>query len=860
MFESGQRKGRDMRPGLNIDRWFSLLRFDLDDLLGLRDPDVYNGLFLVYIFRGLVVGLDYDLGAVGNLAAQDHLAHGVFDHALQHALQGARAEGWIVAFLGEFVEGFVGELDRYVAFDELLAEALYLDLDDVAHVLTLELVEDDDLVDPVEELGTEDLAQLARDTALHLLVGETGVIRAEAQRLGLVDGLRSDVGGHDEDHVLEVHGAALRVRELPVLQDLQHDVEDVGVGLLDLVEEDDRVGTTPHLLRELAALVVADVAGWRTDQAAHRVALHVLGHVEPDHGVLVAEEVLGKGAGELGLADPGGAQEDERAARAVRVLYTGEGTPYGAGDGLYGLVLPDDAPVQGVLHLQEACRLFLGHLLDRDAGPHRDDLGDLVLPYGDALLLDLTLPPGLLELAALGDELALGVPETRGLLELLAIDGGLFLGAHRGEFLVDLLVVGRRGHGLYPHLGRRLVDEVDGLVGQEAVRDVSVAELRGGLERLVGDVYVVVGLVLLAQALEDELGLLDRGLADLDGLEAPLQGLVLLYVLAVLVYRSRADDLDLTARQRRLEDGGRIDGSLRSAGSDQVVDLIDEQDDVAVVGDLLHYLLETLLELAAVLGAGNEGAEVERVDLFVPEDLGYLTLCDLLGQPFDDGGLADTGLTDDDRVVLGAPDEDLHDPRYLLAPADHRVQLVLLGVGREVPAVLVELTGLGPLGLDPSTAAGLSTASAAAAATAEPPDYLPPHLVRVDVKVGENPGCDALALPHQPEKDVLRAYVVVAELQRLSERELQDLLGAWRERCLRARAFLAVADDALHLFAHLVEGDVQGVEGLGSDALVFAKESEEQVLGADVIVVEMTGLILCEHHDLAGPLRETFEH
>src|SRR5215203_2311756 len=347
------KKGRDTRPGPNVARCSTLLGFDLDDLLGLGDLDVDYGLFLVYVFRGLVVCLYYHLGAVGDLAAQDHLAHGVFDHALQHALQGARPEGGVVALFCELVQGLVSELDRHVALDELLAEALYLDLDDVAHVLALELVEDDDLVDPVEELGAEDLAQLARNPGFHLLVGETGVVRAEAQRLGLVDRLSPDVGGHDENDVLEVHGAALRVRELPVLQYLQHDVEDVGVGLLDLVEEDDRVRTPPHLLRELSALIVADVARRRTDEAAHRVALHVLGHVEPDHGVLVAEEVLGERPRELGLADPCRTKEDERAARAIRVFYAGEGTPYGAGDGLYGLVLPDDTPVQGVLHLQE---------------------------------------------------------------------------------------------------------------------------------------------------------------------------------------------------------------------------------------------------------------------------------------------------------------------------------------------------------------------------------------------------------------------------------------------------------------------------------------------------------------------------
>src|SRR5215203_1738520 len=393
------------------------------------------------------------------------------------------------------------------------------------------------------------------------------------------------------------------------------------------------------------------------------MALHVLGHVQTDHGVLVAEEVLGERPRELGLADARGPEEDERAARAVRVLDACEGPPYGAGDGLYGLLLPDDAPVQGVLHLQEARGLLLGHLLDRDAGPHGDDLGDLVLPDGDAVLL-IALAPGFLELPALHGELLLVVPQARCPLELLAVDGGLFLSAYLRDLLVQLLVVGRRGHGLDPHLGRGLVHQVDGLVWEEAVRDVAVAELRRGLQRLIGNLDLVVLLVLLAQALQDQLGLLDGGLADLDGLEAPLEGLVLLDVLAVLVDGGRADDLDLTARQRWLQDGSRVYGTLGGARPDEVVDLVYEQDDVAVVGDLLHDLLEALLELAPVLGARDQRAEVQRVDLFVREDIGDARLGDLFRQPLDDGGLADPGLADDDRVVLGAPGQNMNDPRY----------------------------------------------------------------------------------------------------------------------------------------------------------------------------------------------------
>jgi hypothetical protein len=53
------------------------------------------------------------------------------------------------------------------------------------------------------------------------------------------------------------------------------------------------------------------------------------------------------------------------------------------------------------------------------------------------------------------------------------------------------------------------------------------------------------------------------------------------------------------------------------------VELVDEQDDLAVGGlDLLEHGLEALLEFAAVLGAGDEGGEVELEELAVLEALG----------------------------------------------------------------------------------------------------------------------------------------------------------------------------------------------------------------------------------------------
>ena len=65
----------------------------------------------------------------------------------------------------------------------------------------------------------------------------------------------------------------------------------------------------------------------------------------------------------------------------------------------------------------------------------------------------------------------------------------------------------------------------------------------------------------------------------------------------------------------------RVDRALGGARPDQRVQLVDEQDDVAAGADLLEHLLQALLEVTAVAGAGDQRAEVERVELLVLERL-----------------------------------------------------------------------------------------------------------------------------------------------------------------------------------------------------------------------------------------------
>ena len=100
------------------------------------------------------------------------------------------------------------------------------------------------------------------------------------------------------------------------------------------------------------------------------------------------------------------------------------------------------------------------------------------------------------------------------------------------------------------------------------------------------------------------------------------------------------------------------------------------------VGDLLEDRLQPLLELAAVLGAGDHRAEVEADEPLVLEALGHVALDDAAGEALDDGGLADAGLADEHRVVLGAARQHLDDPADLLVAPDDRVELARRGPPR----------------------------------------------------------------------------------------------------------------------------------------------------------------------------------
>src|ERR1700722_143399 len=237
--------------------------------------------------------------------------------------------------------------------------------------------------------------------------------------------------------------------------------------------------------------------------------------------------------------------------------------------------------------------------------------------------------------------------------------------------------------------------------------------------------------------------------------------------------------------------------------------LVDEQDDVAAGVDLLEHLLQALLEVTAVAAAGHQRTEVEGVQLLVFQGLGNLAVHDRLREAFHDRRLTDAGLTDQHRVVLGASRQHLHDPLDFLLAADDRVELAFHRSRRQVAAELVEPSRSRRAAGLATTASGTGLRGLLALVAAQQLDHLLAHPGQLGAQLDQHLGGNALTLTDQTEQNVLGADVVVAELKRLAQAQLQNLLGARGERDVTGRSLLALADDLLDLAADTLQRDAQ---------------------------------------------------
>ena len=201
----------------------------------------------------------------------------------------------------------------------------------------------------------------------------------------------------------------------------------------------------------------------------------------------------------------------------------------------------------------------------------------------------------------------------------------------------------------------------------------------------------MVDFVALLEAAQNGDGILHAWFVNLHRLETTLQGRVLLDVFAIFVERGGSDAAQFPAGQLWLEQIGGIHRTFAGTGSDNGVQFVDKQNDLAFAGsDFLQKGLEPFFKFPAIFRSGEHAAEVHGNESFAHERFRDIARDDPPRQAFSDGGLAHAGFADEDRVVFAATTQDLHDTADFVIAADHRVDFSGLGAGRQVGAVFFQ--------------------------------------------------------------------------------------------------------------------------------------------------------------------------
>ena len=166
-------------------------------------------------------------------------------------------------------------------------------------------------------------------------------------------------------------------------------------------------------------------------------------------------------------------------------------------------------------------------------------------------------------------------------------------------------------------------------------------------------------------------------------------------MLAVFLVGGRTHAADGARGQRRLQQiGGVHRAAGGGAGADHGVDFVDEQDGVRMRLELLQDLLQPLLEIAAIAGAREQRAHVEREHGGRRQHFRHFAVDDALCEAFGDRGLADAGFADEQRIVLLPAAQHLDGAVDLGVASDHRIDLAVARLLVEVDAVSLERLAL----------------------------------------------------------------------------------------------------------------------------------------------------------------------
>jgi hypothetical protein len=107
---------------------------------------------------------------------------------------------------------------------------------------------------------------------------------------------------------------------------------------------------------------------------------------------------------------------------------------------------------------------------------------------------------------------------------------------------------------------------------------------------------------------------------------------------------------------------------------------------------------------------------------------------------------------------------------------------------------------------------------------------------------------------------VFGADVVVTQAGGLREGSVPKPSLPGGERNVTGGCLLALANDFLNLLAHGLERNLERFESFRGNTFTLVNQAQEDVLGADVVVVEHLGFFLSQNNDAPSAVGKPLKH
>lgn len=252
---------------------------------------------------------------MGSRALDEGFCEGVFDQCLDIFSDETGSVLRGKALFSEERNDFFGEGQEHALFFQSFFERVQFESGDGFEGALIKRLKNQSLSDSGEKFRTKGFFEISQYGMADVFESSCDVSHTEVffepDGGGFSEGCRTDIRSDKDESVFEAYLSTFSVSQHAFIQDLEEDVENIRMGFLDFVEENDGRRVSPDAFGESTAIAVADVAGRRTDHLCDTVFFHEFAHIDTYETLFVAEIFSGEYFGKMCLPDTGRAEQEE---------------------------------------------------------------------------------------------------------------------------------------------------------------------------------------------------------------------------------------------------------------------------------------------------------------------------------------------------------------------------------------------------------------------------------------------------------------------------------------------------------------------------------------------------------------------